>query len=114
MDNWDALRLIKNKNRQITLDEAIELIEKKIKWCNDVLSDKDDGLYGRVYVEATTLQEALDIVKRIDAPHDAPIYLFSQRKQIAEEFKIWAKQHNAQECYENFMAYLEIRGIIKR
>ena len=106
MTDNEVLDLLQRKHTPLSIDQAIEILETKAKWCDNALELNESG---RLQVEATTLREATEIVKRVS---QKPVF-YSNRTKVVKDYFEWARKHNAAICFENFLAYLEIIGLIK-
>ena len=108
MTDNEVLDLLKRKYIPLSIDQAIKILEAKATWCDSALIN--DILRSRVSVEATTLREAISIIKRV---RQKPLF-HSHRKKIVKDFEEWAHKYNFAVCYENFLVYLEIIGLIRK
>ena len=78
MTDEEAYILLKRRTLPLNINEAIELLEIKAKWCDEVLTStmwQDNKLKhfasNRAEVEATTIRECIEILKRVKKyPHD--------------------------------------------
>lgn len=107
MTDNEVLDLLQRKHTPLSIDQAIEILETKAKWCDHTLEYLNES--GRLQVEATTLREAAEIVKRVN---QKPVF-YSNRTKVVKDFESWADKNNAAICFENFLAYLDIIGLIK-
>lgn len=73
MTDEQALNMLRRRTSPLNINEAIELIEKKIEWRESCIAHSLPMVATqRVAVEQTTLKEALEIIKRVKKyPHDA-------------------------------------------
>ena len=108
MDNNEVLDLLKRKYIPLSINQVIEILETKATWCDSALIN--DTLRSRASVEATTLRETISIIKRIN---QKPLF-YSHRTKIVKDFEEWAHKNNFAVCYENFLVYLEIIGLIRK
>ena len=109
MTDNEVLDLLRRRITPLSINQVIEILETKISWCDAAIKGmKDPRMTPRIEVEKTTLEEATAIVKRIN---QKPLF-HSGRKKIVADFEKWAEENNAQNCMENFLAYLQIIGLI--
>lgn len=107
MTDNEVLDLLQRKHIPLSIDQAIEILETKATWCDHTLEYLNES--GRLQVEATTLREATAIVKRVS---QKPVF-YSNRTKVVKDYFEWADKNNAAICFENFLAYLDIIGLIK-
>ena len=78
MNNEQVHIALRRKTSPLNINEAIEIIEKKIEWCESVIKSEDweneemkRFAKNHAGIEATTLKESLEIFKRVKKyPHD--------------------------------------------
>ena len=109
MTDNEVLDLIRRKHIPLSIDQAIEILETKANWSEHMADSLGENGGGRASVEATTLREATAIVKRVN---QKPMF-YSSNKKVVEDFEEWAHKNHAAICFENFLVYLEIIGLIK-
>ena len=110
MTDNEVLDLLQRKHTPLSIDQAVEMLEAKARWCDcEIVRIGSFGECGRLSVEATTLREATAIVKRVS---QKPLF-YSDRTKIVKDFEEWSNKNNTAVCFENFLVYLEIVGMIK-
>lgn len=107
MTDNEVLDLLQRKYIPLSINQAIEILETKATWCDREIIRL--GELGRLSVEATTLREATAIVKRVN---QKPVF-YSNRTKVVKDYFEWANKNNAAICFENFLVYLDIIGLIK-
>lgn len=65
MTDGECLDLLRIKSKPLSFKQAMEILKTKARWCEEMKKEKMPYIGLRVYIEETTLKEAIAILERV-------------------------------------------------